>query len=122
MVKNITSLSRSGLSDWLIQRISAVVLAFYCLVLTGYVLTHPDIKYDEWTNLFQHNAFRLFSFLALISLAGHAWVGMWTIGTDYLTDKALGRYALLIRLLFQLLCILMIVVYTVWGAQILWRL
>ena len=38
MVTNITNLGRSGLSDWLIQRISAVILAVYALFMVLYLL------------------------------------------------------------------------------------
>ncbi|MHC9036599.1 succinate dehydrogenase, hydrophobic membrane anchor protein, partial [Cobetia marina] len=41
MVNNITNFSRSGLSDWVLQRVSAVVLAAYSVFMVGYLLLHP---------------------------------------------------------------------------------
>jgi len=35
-MKSATSFSRSGLSDWLIQRVSAIILAAYTVWLFGF--------------------------------------------------------------------------------------
>ena len=37
MVTSVTNLSRSGLYDWMAQRVSAVVLAAYFIFLIGYL-------------------------------------------------------------------------------------
>ena len=65
---------------------------------------------------------RVFTMMALLALGAHAWVGMWTISTDYLTEKALGSKALFIRFSFQALCGVAMFSYVVWGIQILWGL
>mgnify|MGYP001460313747 CR=1 FL=1 len=88
MVTNVTNFSRSGLYDWMAQRVSAVVLAAYTLFLLGYVICNPGMGYAEWHGLFSSTAVRIFSLLALVALSVHAWVGMWTISTDYLTPMA----------------------------------
>ena len=87
MVTNITSLGRSGLSDWLMQRVSAVVLALYTVFMVAYLLFNPDLDYYAWTALFDQTWMRIFSLLAFISLAAHAWIGLWTVTTDYLTSS-----------------------------------
>lgn len=99
MVTNVTNLSRSGLYDWMAQRVSAVVLAAYFIFLIGYVVAHPGLEYAQWHELFAHNGMRIFSLLALVALGAHAWVGMWTIATDYLTPMAFGKSATAIRFL-----------------------
>ena len=93
MVTNVTNFSRSGLYDWMAQRVSAVVLAAYFLFLLGYLLFNPGLTYADWHGLFSHTVMRIFSLLALVALSVHAWVGMWTISTDYLTPMALGKAA-----------------------------
>ena len=120
MVTNATSLSRSGLSDWLIQRASAVVLAAYTLCLLGSFIAYPDMDYAQWRELFDSALMRIFSLISLLALCTHAWVGMWTIGTDYLTPSHLGNSATATRLVYQSICVLLIVVYFIWGVQILW--
>lgn len=122
MVTNITSLSRSGLYDWMMQRVTAIVLAAYSVFLVIYLLVHPSVGFDQWSGLFQQTWMRVFSMLAILALSGHAWVGMWTISTDYLTEMALGKMALLIRFSFQALCGIAMFSYVVWSIQILWGL
>ncbi|WP_372613787.1 succinate dehydrogenase, hydrophobic membrane anchor protein [Halomonas sp.] len=113
MVTNITNLGRSGLSDWLIQRVSAVILALYTLFIVLYLLFNPGLDYEAWNGLFSQTWMRIFSLLAFVSLAAHAWIGLWTVTTDYL--KPTG-----IRVGVQILVILSIFVFLVWGIQVLW--
>ncbi|MEO4046640.1 succinate dehydrogenase, hydrophobic membrane anchor protein [Pseudomonas sp. CAU 1711] len=120
MVTNVTNLSRSGLYDWMAQRVSAVVLAAYFLFLIGYLVVNPGIGYDQWHALFDCTAMRIFSLLALVALGAHAWVGMWTISTDYLTPMAFGKSATVVRFLFQAFCGIAMFAFFVWGVQILW--
>lgn len=120
MVSNVTSFGRSGLYDWVVQRVSAVILLVYILFLAGIFITRPGMEYQEWQALFTGNAVRIFSLLALLSLCAHAWIGMWTIATDYLTSKMLGASANKLRFVFELLCIVVLFIYFVWGVQILW--
>jgi len=120
MVTNVTNFSRSGLSDWVFQRVSAVILALYTLCILGVLLTNPDMTYDVWVSHFDSIGMKLFTLLTLISILAHAWIGMWTIATDYLTPMALGKAATPVRVLFQLACILVSFGYLVWGIEILW--
>lgn len=120
MVTNVTNFSRSGLYDWMAQRVSAVVLAAYFIFLIGYMVANPGLGYAEWHGLFSHNAMRIFSLLALVALIVHAWVGMWTITTDYLTPMAIGRWVTGVRFLVQAACGVLQFVVFVWGVQILW--
>ncbi|MCP1650220.1 succinate dehydrogenase / fumarate reductase membrane anchor subunit [Pseudomonas nitroreducens] len=120
MVTNVTNLSRSGLYDWMVQRVSAVVLAAYVLFLLGFLIAHPGITYAEWHGLFSHSLMKIFSLLTLVSLSVHAWVGMWTITTDYLTPMALGKSATVVRFLVQAVCGMAMFAFFVWGVQILW--
>ncbi|WP_163560451.1 succinate dehydrogenase, hydrophobic membrane anchor protein [Halomonas sp. NO4] len=113
MVTNITNLGRSGLSDWLIQRVSAVILALYTLFIVLYLLFNPGLDYATWSGLFAQTWMRIFTLLALISIAAHAWVGLWTVTTDYL--KSTG-----VRVGAQIVIILAIFVFLVWGIQVLW--
>ena len=114
MVTNVTSLSRSGLSDWLIQRVSAVIIAIYFLVMMGFLLTH-NLDYLSWKNFICSMPMKIFSVLMLAALVGHAWIGLWTIATDYLKP-------LWIRLPFQLICLLANLAYFIWAIDILWGL
>lgn len=113
MVTNITNFGRSGLSDWLIQRVSALILMLYTIFVVGYLLFTPDLDYLTWSGLFDQTWMRIFSLLAFLSLAAHAWIGLWTVVTDYI--KPTG-----IRFAVQVAIILAIFVFLVWGVQVLW--
>lgn len=118
MVTSVTSMGRSGLYDWLMQRVTAVILlayfAFLAVVLVG------GVDYAGWKALFSQTWVRIFSLLALLSLGIHAWVGLWCVLTDYITERLMGPRATLLRMAAQALCGITMFVYLVWGIQILW--
>lgn len=120
MVTAITSFGRSGLYDWLIQRISAVVMAAYVIFLTGFILLTPDLTYQQWSELYSQLWMRVFSLATLISIAAHAWIGLWTVLTDYITNRMMGGKATVLRLLCQVLLGAVTLFYVVWGVEILW--
>jgi|TARA_B110000263_G_scaffold143199_1_gene124290 succinate dehydrogenase / fumarate reductase membrane anchor subunit len=120
MVTNVSGLGRSGLYDWVVQRFSAVILLAYSLFILGSFVLHPDMNYEQWKAIFSSNAMRIFSFITLLALCGHAWIGMWTISTDYLTSRQIGSSATFLRMAFQAFCVLLILIYLIWGIQIFW--
>lgn len=120
MVTNVTNFSRSGLYDWMAQRVSAVIIAAYFFFVIGFLVAHPGVTFADWHALFSKNWMRIFSLLTLVALGVHAWVGMWTITTDYLTPMALGKWATGVRFLAQAFCGVVMFVLFVWGVQILW--
>lgn len=122
MVRAVTTFGRSGLSDWLVQRISAVVLAAYLLFILGFIVAHPGLTYAEWKGFFSHFCVRVFSLAALLSLVAHGWIGLWGVVTDYLTTRLLGAKALFLRLLVLGVFALVTLAYSLWAIQILWGL
>jgi succinate dehydrogenase / fumarate reductase membrane anchor subunit len=120
MVTSVTSLGRNGVYDWLVQRVSAVILLCWILFLVGFLATHEGLTFTDWQALFARNWMRIFTLGAMLSLVAHAWVGMWTISTDYFTPMVFGGKATAVRLLFQLVCLLALAIYLVWCIQILW--
>lgn len=120
-VKPVTNLGRSGLSDWLIQRVSAVVIALYTLWLIGYLLSHPGLTYVQWAGLHQYFPMRLFSLLAVLAMAAHAWIGLWAVLTDYVTVRLMGPRATVLRLLLQVGMVGALLAYVIWAVDILWR-
>ncbi len=113
MVTSSFNLTRNGVKDWIIQRISAVILAVYSLFLFCFILAHPDINYKTWLVLFQHFWMKWFTLLAILSLIMHAWVGMWIIITDYI-------HCAYIRATLMVLFMLAFLFYLVWMIAILW--
>lgn len=113
MVTNVTSLSGNGLKDWLIQRVTAIYLALFALFVVGFVVWHPGITYGEWFSLFDHAAMKLATVLALLCILMHAWIGLWTITTDYLKSTAL-------RIFIQMGILTILLLLVIWGIMILW--
>ena len=115
MVTTVTSYGRSGLSDWLVQRVSAVILAVYSIFMVANLLLNPQIDFAQWQALFNNTSMRIFSLMALLSLGAHCWIGLWSVSTDYLKP-------FLLRFVFQMVVGLLMFIYTIWGVQLLWGL
>ena len=94
MVRAVTSFGRSGLSDWLLQRFTAVVLLAYVFCVGGILLFTPGIYYATWREHFDGTAMKVFSLMALLSIVVHAWIGLWQVITDYIKCAALRAAAL----------------------------
>ncbi|MGD8832035.1 MAG: succinate dehydrogenase, hydrophobic membrane anchor protein [Pseudomonadales bacterium] len=122
MVTSISSLSRSGLSDFVIQRVSAAILTLYALCVLGFFLANPDLDYATLRNYFASVPMLLFSTLMVLSTAAHAWIGMWTVGTDYIRDHYFGKHSTAFRMVYQAGCLLILFVYVVWALQMFWTL
>jgi len=120
MVTAVTNLGRSGLYDWLVQRVGGVVLLVYFLCLGGFVLANPDMDYEAWRGFFEHTASRVLGTAAVLSLSMHAWVGLWCVLTDYVTTRMMGAGADLLRGLLSAVCGIAVFTYAVWGLQIVW--
>jgi len=120
MVTNVTSLGRSGLSDWLIARVSAYVMTAYLIFIVGYLMLTPDLNYTQWAALNSSLPMRMFSLLTILSIAAHAWIGMWCVLTDYVTVRLIGPKATALRIIFQLGMIAITLLYVIWAIDILW--
>lgn len=120
MVTAVTSFGRSGLYDWLIQRVSAVVMTAYLIFIVGFIATTPEVGYEQWKALYGQLWMRIFSLITLISIAAHAWIGLWAVLTDYLTNRMMGAKATVLRLVAQVVLGVVTVTYVVWGLEILW--
>ncbi|WP_299978057.1 succinate dehydrogenase, hydrophobic membrane anchor protein [uncultured Pseudoteredinibacter sp.] len=120
MVTAVTSFGRSGLYDWMIQRVSAVVMAAYTIFLAAFIVLTPELSYEVWKGLYSTLWMRVFSLITLLSIAAHAWIGLWAVLTDYLTNRLMGNKATILRVLMQMVLGLITVTYVVWGIEILW--
>ena len=111
MVKEV---SRAGLFDWIIQRISAILIGAYAIFIFIYLLDHPSLTYSTWHSLYDNIWMRIATIIVTISILWHAWIGLWTVFTDYVKVKG-------VRLLLEVLVILALLAYFIWVLEILWR-
>ena len=112
--KRIVVGAHYGLKDWLVQRVTAVVLAAYTVILLLTLPAQPELTYGSWAGLFASPWMKVFTLLALLSLMWHAWIGVRDIYMDYI--KPTG-----VRLFLQILTVLALVGYGCWTVIILWR-
>jgi succinate dehydrogenase / fumarate reductase membrane anchor subunit len=103
-----------GLKDWLVQRITAVIMAVYSVVLAIVFLTSVPLSYPVWRSIFTTGWMRIATLLFAISLAWHAWVGVRDILMDYIKHDGL-------RLALQVITVLLLAGYLAWAVEILWR-
>lgn len=120
MVTSVTSLGRNGLYDWLIQRVTAVVIGVYVIGMLGFLLAQPDLSYGTWLALMGSAPMRIMNTLLMFSVAAHTWVGLWSVTTDYLTGLTLGKAATGVRLVVQMVIALLLLVYVLWGLLMIW--
>jgi succinate dehydrogenase / fumarate reductase membrane anchor subunit len=104
-----------GTKDWLAQRVTAIVMAIYTVILLVVFLTGDDFGYRGWAGMFAQQWFKIATFVTILSLIYHAWVGMRNILMDYCT-KSVG-----LRLVLQVATLLWLVGCDGWAAQIIWR-
>jgi succinate dehydrogenase / fumarate reductase membrane anchor subunit len=122
MVTNVTSLTRSGLADFVVQRVTAVIIGLYTLCVLGFFIVTPGVGHSQLVGYLGSTAMQLFSTLMVLSTAAHAWIGMSTIGTDYIREHYFGRHATVFRLFYQSGVIGFLFLYVAWALQLFWGL
>jgi succinate dehydrogenase / fumarate reductase, membrane anchor subunit len=81
-----------GLKEWIIQRITAVVMVVFTVVLLVAYLISGGASYEAWAGLFSNQLMKLLTFLTFLSLFYHAWIGIRDIWMDYV-KVACAAYA-----------------------------
>ena len=122
MVANSASPGRRGLFDFLVQRVSAVILGLFALCVGGWFAVNPGAGHSELVGYLGTPVMMAFASLAIASLIAHTWIGMWTVGTDYLRPHYFGRVATGVRLAYQVGVGLALLAYGAWAAAVIWRL
>jgi len=114
VVNRVITGAHYGMRDWLAQRITAVIMAVYSLIVVAVVVMNSPLKYAGWKALFAQGSMRVATLIFALSLAWHAWVGVRDILMDYIKPDGL-------RLALQVFTLLLIASYVGWTVQILWR-
>ncbi len=113
MVKRAVVGAHYGWMDFLAQRITAVVMAVYTLLVIAIALYSGGFDYSLWQALFTHTTFRLATLIFALAVLWHAWIGMRDIWMDYIKPTAL-------RLTLEVLTVIVLVAYVGWVLLILW--
>ena len=113
MVKRIVVGAHYGSRDWLAQRVTAVVMVLYTLLLLGIALYNGGIDYALWQGLFAGTAFRIATLVFALAVFWHAWIGMRDVWMDYIKPAGL-------RLALEAATVIGLIAYAGWLVQILW--
>jgi len=113
MLNRIVTGAHYGLRDWLIQRITAVVMVLYTLGIVGYLLFSQCLITTPG-----HCCFQAMWYAPSLSYSCSAFFIMpgscvRDIVMDYVNP-------VLVRLTIHVLVILTLLLYTIWSVQILW--
>ena len=114
---------KSGKLYWYLQRYSALYFISFLLYL----------EYTFWTTgitfqfLTTNNLFKASLSIFILLACAHAYVGLWAVGTDYLTKRTLGfissglsAYADVLRKIYETLFILLGVLIAILYISIIW--
>ena len=114
--KRVVTGAHYGLCDWLVQRVTASLMALFTVVLLLQVLTTSGpINYEAWAGIFASQWMKFLTFGLIVSLAWHAWIGVRDIWMDYV--KPVG-----LRLALHVFTIVWLVGCAGWAFSVLWKL
>src|SRR5699024_1193107 len=109
--------ARNGTMDFIIQRVTAVILAVYSILfLLGVLFT--SINYESWKGFFTFTWWgfemgRMSASLAFFAMAYHAWIGVRDIWMDYV--RPYGA-----RLALQVVTVLWLIASVVYFVKVIW--
>lgn len=106
---------------WLTQRVTAAVLMIDALVTIFWWALHPNFSRSQLEAFLTGAIGGIATSAVLIAVALHGAVGMWAVGTDYITVRQMGPAAKVLQPAYSLLlCVLLPLAVVVYGLRILW--
>jgi len=113
--KRVVTGASYGLRDWMAQRVTAVLMALYTVVLLVQVIFGGPVDYYRWSAIFSQQWMKFLTFVVILAILYHVWVGVRDIFMDYI--KPVG-----VRLSLHVFAIVWLVGCAGWAIQVLWRL
>ena len=112
---------------WYTQRYTSIVTLSYLIYILSFIFTNQDINFFSWSDFFLSFQVRFLSSIVFLVIVLHAFIGLWTVGTDYLTKRTLGflnvslsRRADTLRYIYYLIFGLLGTVYLTAILYIIW--
>ena len=102
-----------GWQDWLAQRVTAVIMVLFSVVIIGFFMIKGSANYGDWKELFRSQFFRILALLFFLSVYYHAWIGIKDVLMDYIKPAGLRVSLQVTVLLFLLAC-------SIWSVTIIW--
>ena len=113
--KRIVTGAHYGLRGWMAQRVTAVLMALFTIVLLAQVIFGGPLGYDSWAGIFSSQWMKTLTFVVILAMLYHVWVGVREIFMDYIKPVS-------IRLSLYVFAIVWLVGCAGWAIQVLWRL
>jgi succinate dehydrogenase / fumarate reductase membrane anchor subunit len=104
-----------GLRDWLAQRVTSLLMALFTLAVVVQILMPGPVDYVRWSGIFASQWMKVLTFVTVVALLYHVWVGMRDIWMDYIQPVG-------VRLALDIFTIAWLVGCAGWAIQVLWRL
>ena len=102
-----------GWQDWLAQRVTAVIMVLFSVVIIGFFMFKGGVNYAGWKELFRSQLFRILALLFFLSVYYHAWIGIKDVLMDYIKPAGIRVGLQVAVLLFLLAC-------SIWSVAIIW--
>jgi len=115
MSKRVAVGAHYGLFHWIVQQATSVIMALYSIVLVLCLLVVAPQDYTAWRGIFGHGLMQAATFLFLLSLYWHAWIGVRDIWMDYIKP-------IWLRVILHVATVAVLVLYTGWTIRIIWGL
>ena len=114
MLIQLLSNKYPGMRLWLTQRLTALIMAVYVLLLVLLLAFKQPCNYIEWLGFMQPWWMRFATLVFFMSLFIHAWLGVQDVLKDYVPNLALRR-------IMASFVTLALWVYLGWTCVILWK-
>ena len=112
---------------WYTQRYTSLIVLSYLIYILSFIFTNQDINFFSWSDFFLSFQVRFLSSIVFLVIVLHAFIGLWTVGTDYLTKRTLGflnvslsKRADTLRYIYYLIFGLLGIVYLTAILYIIW--
>ncbi len=113
---------------WYAQRYSSILILTYIGYIFYFLFSFDgQISYFDWTMFILSFEMRAFTSLISLLIILHSFIGLWTVGTDYLTKRTLGflnksvaTNANIIRNAYYFLFVFMGILYLIAILYIIW--
>ena len=93
--KRLTTGARYGLRDWMMQRLTAVVmLVFIAALLVQVLLISGPITYDAWAGIFAKQWMKFLTYISVVAMCWHTFAGMRDIYMDTSSPLACGWHCM----------------------------
>lgn len=102
-----------GLRDWIMQRITAVIMLVYSVLFLIMIMCLPH-TYQDWRCFFSLTWVRVVTQIFVLALVMHAWIGIRDLWMDYIKPAGL-RLFLHVATILWLLGSLIYSVKVIWG-------